>query len=64
MTIGVWVWFNLTLCRLPVSPTIAGHLKLTLRLLALKACENGSDRLEEEEANYVVEYGGSDCSDF
>jgi hypothetical protein len=47
-----------------VSPTIAGHLKLTLRLLALKACENGSDRLEEEEANYVVEYGGSDCSDF
>lgn len=39
-----------------------GHLKLTLRLLALKACENGSDRLEEEEANYVVEYGGSSQS--
>lgn len=36
-----------------------GHLKLTLRLLALKAIENGSDRLEEEEANYAVEYGGS-----
>ena len=43
-----------------MSPTIAGHLKLTLRLLALKAIENGSDRLEEEEANYAVEYGGFD----
>ena len=37
---------------------MSGHLKLTLRLLALKASEIGSDRLDEEEANYVVEYGG------
>jgi len=36
-----------------------GHLKLTLRLLALKATENGSDRLDEEDANQTVEFGGS-----
>lgn len=44
--------------RLPqkVEP---GHLQLALQLLALKATENGSDRLEEEEANYVIEFGGS-----
>ena len=36
-----------------------GHLKLTLRLLALKATENGSDRLDEEDANHTVEFGGA-----
>ena len=39
-------------------PDSPGQLKLTLRLLALKATENGSDRLDEEDANHAIEFGG------
>lgn len=53
---------KMEICGRKAPELEGGHLKLTLRLLALKACENGSDRLEEEEANYVVEYGGSSQS--
>lgn len=47
-------------CQRWVSPRpdSPGQLKLILRLLALKATENGSDRLDEEDANHAVEFGG------